>query len=210
MLKTDNRPAPIRTSDLGKIEIATWGADYAHVFNTTNAGKFDFLVWGVVQTGSWGNLEQRAGSFVGEAGWQPPVKMLKPWISAGYSYGSGDGNPNDSRHGTFFQVLPTPRQYARFPFYNMMNNEDLYGTAESASSFKAGTSQRSAYPAAGECLRFLVLRRRAPFSPRPLDLRDALAAATAAWVMCGMPAPTTRLQGRLPLLSITAMPGERA
>jgi len=113
---------------LGKIEIATWGADYAHVFNTTDAGKFDFLVWGVVQTGSWGNLAQRAGAFVGEAGWQPPVEVLKPWVSAGYSYGSGDGNPNDSRHGTFFQVLPTPRQYARFPFYNMMNNEDLYAS----------------------------------------------------------------------------------
>jgi hypothetical protein len=128
VLKTDNRPAPLRASDLGKIEIATWGADYAHVFNATNAGKFDFLLWGVVQTGSWGSQAQHAGAFVGEAGWQPPVKMLKPWFSAGYSYGSGDKNPTDSRHGTFFQDLPTPRQYARFPFYNMMNNEDWYGT----------------------------------------------------------------------------------
>jgi len=128
VLKTDNRPAPIRAADFGKIEIATWGADYAHVFNTTNTGKFDFLLWGAVQTGSWGNLEQRAAAFVGETGWQPPVKVLKPWLSAGYSYGSGDGNAKDSRHGTFFQLLPTPRQYARFPFYNMMNNEDLYGT----------------------------------------------------------------------------------
>lgn len=128
VLKTDNRPAAVRAADFGKIEIATWGADYVHVFNTTTAGKFDFLLWGVVQTGSWGNLEQRAGAFVGEAGWQAPVKVVKPWLSAGYSYGSGDGNPDDSRHGTFFQVLPTPRQYARFPFYNMMNNKDFYGT----------------------------------------------------------------------------------
>jgi hypothetical protein len=128
ILKTDNRPAPVRAADFGKIEIATWGADYAHVFNTENAGKFDFLVWGVAQTGAWGNQQQRAGAFVGEAGWQPPVKALKPWLSLGYSYGSGDGNPNDSKHGSFFQILPTPRQYARFPFYNMMNNEDFYGT----------------------------------------------------------------------------------
>jgi hypothetical protein len=127
-LKTDNRPAPVRTADIGKIEIATWGADYVHVFNTPDAGKFDILFWGAVQTGSWGSLSQHAGSFVTEAGWQPPVKILKPWISAGYSYGSGDKNAADSRHGTFFQVLPTPRQYARFPFYNMMNNEDLYGS----------------------------------------------------------------------------------
>ncbi|HEY3973544.1 MAG TPA: alginate export family protein [Candidatus Sulfotelmatobacter sp.] len=128
VLKTDNRSAAVRAADFGKIEIATWGADYAHVFNTNAAGKFDFLVWGALQTGSWGGLAQHASAFVGEAGWQPPIPVLKPWISAGYSYGSGDGNNKDSTHGTFFQVLPTPRQYARFPFYNMMNNEDLYGT----------------------------------------------------------------------------------
>ena len=128
VLKTDNRPASVRAADVGKVEIATWGADYVDVVNANAAGKFDFLVWGVVQTGSWGDLTQRAGAFVGEAGWQPAVRVLKPWLSAGYSYGSGDGNPSDSRHGTFFQVLTTPRQYARFPFYNMMNNEDFYGT----------------------------------------------------------------------------------
>jgi hypothetical protein len=63
-----------------------------------------------------GAASQHAGAFVGEAGWEPPVKLLKPWVSAGYSYGSGGGNPTDSRHGTFFQDLPTPREYARFPF----------------------------------------------------------------------------------------------
>ena len=83
-------------------------------------------------------MSQHAGSFVGEAGWQPPVKVLKPWVSAGYSYGSGDGNNNDSRHGTFFQVLTTPRQYARFPFYNMMNNEDWYGTLNLRPASKLG------------------------------------------------------------------------
>ncbi|MFZ0759429.1 MAG: alginate export family protein [Candidatus Sulfotelmatobacter sp.] len=128
VLKTDNRSAAVRAADTGKIELATYGADYAHVIDTTSAGKFDFLAWGVVQAGAWGALTQRAGAVVGEAGWQPPVRILKPWLSAGYSYGSGDGNPGDSRHGTFFQVLTTPRQYARFPFYNMMNNEDFYGT----------------------------------------------------------------------------------
>lgn len=127
-LKTDNRPAPVRAGDLDKIEIATYGADYVHVLNTTNAGTFDVLGWFALQSGSWGELTQQAGAFVGEAGWQMPVKSVKPWLSAGYSYGSGDGNNADTHHGTFFQVLTTPRQYARFPFYNMMNNEDFYGT----------------------------------------------------------------------------------
>jgi len=128
VLKTDNRPAAVRAADVGKVEIATYGANYAHVVKTESAGNFDFLVWGALQSGSWGALTQRAGAFVGEAGWQPAVKALHPWISLGYSYGSGDGNPKDGTNGTFFQVLTTPRAYARFPFYNMMNNADAYVT----------------------------------------------------------------------------------
>jgi Alginate export len=130
VLKTDNRSAAARAADTNKIEIATFGADYAGVLNTDKSGKFDVLGWGALQIGSWGSLTQRAGAFVAETGWQPPIDFLRPWLSAGYSFGSGDGNPADPHHGTFFQVLTTPRLYARFPFYNMMNNEDVYGTLD--------------------------------------------------------------------------------
>ena len=54
------------------------------------------------------------------------MPKLKPWLRAGYYYGSGDSNATDSKHGTFFQLLPTPRPFARFPFFNMMNNEDRF------------------------------------------------------------------------------------
>ena len=128
VLKTDNRPAAIRSSDHGKIEIATYGMDYVHVYDADQAGKFDVLFWGALQNGSWGNQTQHAVAFVTEAGWKLPVKVAQPWFSVGYSYGSGDGDPSNSHHSTFFQILPTPRPYARFPFYNMMNNEDAYGT----------------------------------------------------------------------------------
>jgi hypothetical protein len=128
VLKTDNRPSAVRAADHDQIRIATFGGNYAHVINTATSGKFDFLFWGALQTGSWGLLTHRAGAFVTEFGWQPPIQTLKPWLSVGYSFGSGDGDPNDSRHTTFFQVLPTPRPYARFPFYDMQNNEDAYGS----------------------------------------------------------------------------------
>lgn len=128
VLKTDNRPQATRRADNHDILLGTFGADYLQVFNTSKAGKFDFLVWGLLQTGSWGLEADRAGAFVGEFGWQPPVQHLAPWISAGYSFGSGDGNPNDNRHTTFSQLLPTPRPYARFPFYDMQNNKDIYTT----------------------------------------------------------------------------------
>jgi hypothetical protein len=129
VLKTDNRTAAARTADTNQIRIGTYGADYAHVLHTDHAGQFDFLGWGAFQTGGWGVQRQRAEAFVGELGWQPPVRVINPWFSAGYSYGSGDSNPSDSTHGTFFQIMPTPRPYDRIPFYNMMNNEDFYGTA---------------------------------------------------------------------------------
>jgi Alginate export len=128
VLKTDNRPLAARQADDQDILLGTFGADYIQVFNTSTAGKFDFLVWGVLQMGSWGLQSDRAGAFVGEFGWQPPVQHLAPWISAGYSYGSGDGNPNDNKHTTFSQLLPTPRPYARFPVYDMQNNKDLYAS----------------------------------------------------------------------------------
>jgi Alginate export len=128
VLKTDNRPSAIRSADQGKIEIATYGVDYVHVYDADKAGRFDLVLWGALQNGSWGSQTQHAAAFVTEAGWQLPVKVVQPWFSVGYSYGSGDGDANNSRHSTFFQLLPTPRTYARFPFYNMMNNEDAYGT----------------------------------------------------------------------------------
>jgi hypothetical protein len=129
VLKIDNRSLATRTADKGQIRIGTYGADYVHVMRTDHAGQFDFVGWGVFQNGSWGVLTQRADAFMGEVGWQLPVQILSPWLSAGYSYGSGDSNPNDNVHHSFFQLLPTPRPYARFPFYDMINNEDFYGTA---------------------------------------------------------------------------------
>ncbi|MBI2149883.1 MAG: alginate export family protein [Acidobacteria bacterium] len=127
VLKTDNRALPTRGNDRGNVRVTTFGGHYVHAFNTASAGKFDLLFWGALQTGRWGVLDHRAGSGVVEAGYQPPIRVLKPWFRAGYAYGSGDGDAGDGDHNTFFQILPTPRIYARLPFYNMMNNEDAFG-----------------------------------------------------------------------------------
>jgi hypothetical protein len=127
ILKTDNRPLAVRSKDLDNIRINTFGAHSLHAFET-NAGTVDLLAWGAIQTGRWGVQSQRSGAFDAEAGIQPKMlPRLKPWLRGGYTYGSGDKNPNDNTHGTFFQLLPTPRPYARFPFFNMMNNEHRFG-----------------------------------------------------------------------------------
>ena len=126
VLKTDNRPSAVRSADHSDIRIGTYGADYLQVFDLHRAGKLDLVLWGVLQNGSWGVEEHRAAAGFVEFGWQPEIRKLKPWFGVGYCYGSGDANPNDATHGTFFQILPTPRPYARFPFWNMENNRDLF------------------------------------------------------------------------------------
>jgi hypothetical protein len=127
ILKTDNRPLTARRGDTANIVVNTFGGHTIHAFET-NGGTINLLFWGAAQTGRWGVQKQRAGAIDAEAGFQPRIlPKLKPWIRGGYTWGSGDANPNDNTHGTFFQVLPTPRPYARFPFFNMMNNEDAFG-----------------------------------------------------------------------------------
>ena len=127
VVKTDNRPLALRSSDLANIRIGSFGGHYLHKV-TTAAGPVDFMAWGVGQTGRWGRLDHRAGAIAAEAGWQPSgMPRLRPWLRGGYFYGSGDDNPIDDRHGTFFQILPTPRPYARFPFFDFLNNEDFMG-----------------------------------------------------------------------------------
>ena len=127
VVKTDNRPAAVRAHDLGGIDIGTYGGHYIQAIPTA-IGTLDILGWGALQTGRWGVLTQRSGAGAVEAGYQPAiVKAVRPWLRGGYFYSSGDSNPNDDIHGTFFAILPTPRVYARFPFFNEMNNRDLFG-----------------------------------------------------------------------------------
>jgi len=127
VVKVDGRPLSIRTADTSSITIGTYGGHYLQAIDT-RSGPIDLLLWGAVQTGSWGALTHRASAFAVEGGWQPRVlESLKPWLRVGFDYGSGTHDPAGSRHGTFFQVLPTPRVYARFPFFNLMNIQDAFG-----------------------------------------------------------------------------------
>ena len=125
LTKTDNRPPAERQHDPDPVTIGTIGGHYLRVIERGH-GTFDLLAWGAAQVGSWGTLAHRAGAFAAEGGWQAHTP-LEPWIRGGLDYASGDGNPTDTAHGTFFQLLPTPRLYARFPFFNLMNSVDAFG-----------------------------------------------------------------------------------
>jgi hypothetical protein len=120
VLKTDNRPAAVRNLDRDAIRIVTLGGHYLALF-----GSVDVLLWGAYQTGDWGVQDHRAHAFDVEAGYHF-AGPAAPKLRAGFFRSSGDRNPADGRHGTFFQVLPTPRLYARLPLYNAMNSTDAF------------------------------------------------------------------------------------
>ena len=124
--KSDNRSAAVRAADLANIRLITYGAHYVQVTKTP-VGTLDLLGEFALQGGAWGTLTQRSGMVDLEGGFQPKIfTRLNFWIRGGYYYGSGDKDPNDGKHGTFFQLLPTARPYAQFPFYDMMNNVDRF------------------------------------------------------------------------------------
>jgi hypothetical protein len=125
ILKTDNRPVAVRRADTAKIRVDTYGGHTMHAV-TTNAGTVDFLAWGAVQTGRWGTQPQRGWSAVVEGGVQPKIlPRLRPWLRVGFRQGSGDSNPNDDTHNTFFEVLSGPRPFARTPFFDGTNIQEL-------------------------------------------------------------------------------------
>lgn len=125
LTKTDNRSATARAIDHKNIRLGTFGGD---LLATVPVGKttLDFLLWGAGQSGRWGLLDDRAGAFALEAGWHLNAVATKPWLRGGYFRSTGDNDSSDRVHNTFFQVLPTPRIYARFPYFNMMNSKDEF------------------------------------------------------------------------------------
>jgi len=124
-VKVDNRPLALRARDTDAIALHMGGAHFLTAF-PLGPGTVDGLFWGVVQGGEWGRLGHRAWALALEAGYQLQRAPWAPWLRAGYDQSSGDDDPNDGRHHTFFQGIPTARLYAQLPFYNLMNGQDTF------------------------------------------------------------------------------------
>ena len=123
--KTDNRPLAVRAADHKNIRLGTYGGDLIAT-QPAGPGTFDFVFWGALQDGNWGALTQSAGATALEGGYRFTTVPTTPWFRGGWWRATGDENPADGKNNTFFQVLPTPRVYARLPFYNLMNSTDSF------------------------------------------------------------------------------------
>ena len=75
VVKTDNRPSDVRQADGQNIRITSIGGHYIGFHS--GSGKFDVLVWGVGQFGSWGQLDQRSVAIAIEGGFQPGKSATK-------------------------------------------------------------------------------------------------------------------------------------
>jgi alginate export protein len=122
--KVDNRPQHTLDMDRQPIRLTTPGA---HLISSipVGPGTAELLVWGAGQFGQWGSQAHSAAEIAAETAYRFSTRM-QPSIRVGYFRSTGDGNPNDTHHNTFFQVLSTPRAYAKLPFYILMNVDDRF------------------------------------------------------------------------------------
>lgn len=126
VLYVDNRPLAVRQAAVGEhSQIHTLGA-HAVRLQPLGPGIADGFVYAFGQLGDYQELDQRAWAYGVEGGYRLMGVWAKPWLRAGVNSGSGDDDPDDGTHGTFFQMLPTAWLYAQFPFYNMMNTQDVF------------------------------------------------------------------------------------
>jgi hypothetical protein len=125
VVKTDNRPLAVRQADHKNIRLGTYAADFLTAI-PAGPGQFDLVGWGALQNGQWGVQDHRGGAAAIEGGYQLLHVPSTPWLRGGWWRASGDNNASDGTHGTFSQLLPTPRVYARHPYFNLMDLKDEF------------------------------------------------------------------------------------
>jgi hypothetical protein len=118
-----------RSASAADVAINTFGTTLVGASPARDGRQWDGLLWLVAQTGSWYEQRHRALSVAGEVGHQWAAAPWRPWIRAGFLLASGDDDPTDDRHDTFFEMLPTVRRYAQSATHSQMNNTDVFAQA---------------------------------------------------------------------------------
>lgn len=123
----DNLPQAVRSADHQGINCATLGGNYIRTVDTP-AETLDFYFGALHKPvrGEHSHSEQLR-SLPKRDGSRTPLCASNFGCAAAMITVQVTEISNDKVHGTFFQLLPTPRMCARFPFFNMMNNRDDFG-----------------------------------------------------------------------------------
>lgn len=87
----------------------------------------NLLLWGALQTGEWGSDDQEAWAFLVDLGRRFDNAPGKPDIHLAWEQSSGDTDPDDTKHETFFNVLPTNHKfYGSMDYLAFQNLRDIY------------------------------------------------------------------------------------
>jgi len=98
------------------VAIYTLGGSVLGIFDV-GPGRLDAMLWGAFQAGRFREgagrptLDHLAGALLAEVGYRLTDVHGEPWLRTGVNFGSGDGDPLDGTHHTFFNVLPTNHGY---------------------------------------------------------------------------------------------------
>lgn len=95
------------------VTVYTIGASWLGIY-AVGPGRADVLLWAAGQGGEYAGDDHRAAAGIAEFGYQLPEVPTKPWLRAGVNVASGDGDPGDGTHQTFFNLLPTNHLYYGF------------------------------------------------------------------------------------------------
>lgn len=108
------------------LKINTTGVSMAGAY-PMGAGELDTMLWFAFQLGDFGVESQKALAFIAELGYQFTSTPWRPWFRFGIAYASGDGDPNDSDNGTFFNMVPTNHKWYGYADTTAFSNVvDLY------------------------------------------------------------------------------------
>ena len=124
-VRLDNTGNSVTAGDPSDVDLHTFGGHLVGYYSV-GPGQWDVLGWAAFQEGKWFELDQSAHAFAAETGYQLHKMPWKPWLRAGFDYGSGDNDPADGTHETFYQMLPTARLYSFSILYNLMNTQDTF------------------------------------------------------------------------------------
>jgi hypothetical protein len=120
--RPDNTARPALRAD---VQISSFGATVVGAY-PLQSGELDTLVWLAGQTGTWYEQSHGGFGFAAELGHQWTRAPGRPWLRGGMLRASGDPDPGDQDHETFFQMLPTIRKFSQSATYSLMNLSDVF------------------------------------------------------------------------------------
>lgn len=132
----DRRPIPQRPDNSGRtapagvdVDVSTAGAVVIGAY-PAGRGEADLFGWAAAQAGQWYGDDHRGLAVALEGGYQWTAAAWRPWLRAGVFHASGDDDPSDDTHGTFFPILPTVRRFSLTTAYGTMNLRDVFIQAQ--------------------------------------------------------------------------------